>query len=125
MSYSIQKDLDKNLVTATYSAGATFQHRIDLLNELVEIMQDHHDINILIDIRNANENMTPTEQIEYGELIASKQQYFLRNRTAILSHKNKNPHPFIIPTAYVGGYRSICEFDSEIEAVDWLNGEIK
>ena len=125
MSYSIEKDLEKKLLTATYAADTTFQHRLDLLNELVEIMKEHHDINILIDIRNANQNMTPAEQIEYGELVASKQQYFLRNRTAILSRENNNPHPFIIPTDYIGGYKSICEFHNEAEAIDWLNGELR
>ena len=125
MAYSLEKDLDKNIVKVTYDENTSYQNRIDLLDDLVEVMADHSDINILIDIRNAKQNMTPEQQIKYGELVASKQQYFNKSRTAVLSERSRNPHPYIIPKAHVGGYKGICEFHSENEAIQWLNGEIR
>ena len=125
MSYCLEEDLENNLVTARYEASTTLQDRIGLLEELVSIMKDKQQLNILIDIRKATQNMTPEEQIEYGDLVASKQKYFLHSRMAILSDKDKNPHPLIIPIAHVGGFRGICEFHNETEAMHWLNGELR
>ena len=68
---------------------------------------------------------SPSPEYEYGELLANNRRYFSKVKTAILSIRDKNPHPFIISEAYADGLKEICEFDAESEAIDWINGIIK
>lgn len=125
MAFDLTVNESSNLVTVTYNADTSYQDRVDVLNKLVDILQNNPEINILIDTRNAEENMTYHEQLDYGSLIVNQKQYFSANKTAILSVRGKNPHPIILTKTYLDGFNNICEFDIKNEALAWINGEIK
>jgi len=72
----------------------------------------------------ASENMTDDEQIKYAELLGEKNSLFKRNKVAIY-YKDKNPNPLIPSMAYIEGFKDICEFIHKIDAINWLNGDIK
>ena len=96
MAFDLSIDEKCNLLTVTYDADTSYQDRINVLDNLVDILQKQPKLNIFIDTRRANENMTYMEQMKYGNMIANKKQYFSKNRTAILTLRRKNPHPIIL-----------------------------
>ncbi|MCK4709687.1 MAG: hypothetical protein KAU21_13795 [Gammaproteobacteria bacterium] len=125
MAFDLSIDEKCNLLTVTYDADTSYQDRINVLDNLVDILQKQPKLNIFIDTRRANENMTYMEQMKYGNMIANKKQYFSKNRTAILTLRRKNPHPIILTEAYLDGFENYCEFDVKSEALVWLNENIK
>ena len=91
---------------------------------LTKILESQPKMNVLINTADARTNMSDTEQLEYGKLLAKNVHYFQYNRTAIVKN-SMNPHPYILAEAYSGGFNNFVEFDNAIEAIAWLNGEIK
>ena len=124
MAFTLTKDDDKNLITATYEANTSYQDRIDLLHMLARILGSQPKMNVLINTAEARTNMSDAEQLEYGKLLAENAHYFQYNRTAIVKN-SKNPHPYILAEAYSNGFKNFVEFENAIEAIAWLNGEIR
>lgn len=123
MAYTLTKNNDRNLITVTYETNTSYQDRIDLLNILIQILENQPKVNVLIDTAGAKSNMSNTEQLEYGKLLAENAHYFQQNRTAIVK-KNVNPHPYILAEAYTEGFKNFVEFDNTSDAIAWINGEI-
>lgn len=123
-AYSFNVDYDNNLITVVYDECIDYDGRIDVLDELVNTLVQQPTLNILIDVRLAQECLSPAEQIQYAEEIGTKSKYFQSIRTAILAKKEANPHPLIVPVTFLKGVRKIAEFHHKNEALDWLNGEI-
>lgn len=124
MAFTLIKDDDENLITVTYEVNTSYQDRIDLLYLLIKILENQPRINILINTAGAIVNMSSTEQLKYGDLLAENTQYFQYNRTAIVK-KHVNPHPYILAEAYVEGFKNFLEFDNVNEATAWINGKMR
>lgn len=122
MSYTIDVDITAKLIRVKYSSNTTYMDRLDVLEELVAVLRDEPSLNILIDVRDATENMSMQQQLDYGKKIAEHAEYFSRIKTAVLANNEFNPHPLIISGAYVNGVNHICEFNNESEALGWLGG---
>ena len=124
MSYEITVNKETNIITVAYHKDTSHQERIEVLLKLSEILPQNPTMNVLVDTREAETNMSGTEQMEYGEMLASYKHLFTQNKTAIISVHRKNPHPIILAKAFVDGFSNFCEFSHKDEAIAWLKGEI-
>ncbi|QKI88335.1 hypothetical protein [Thiomicrorhabdus xiamenensis] len=123
MGFTLHRDDENNLLHAHYEKETSYQDRIDLLDQLIEVLKIQPMMNVLINVSEAESHMSDDEQLEYGKRLARHAHYFLRNKTAIVK-KHHNPHPFILVSAYAEGLDSIVEFSKVTEALAWINGEI-
>ncbi|MBO1924769.1 hypothetical protein [Thiomicrorhabdus sp. 6S3-12] len=123
MGFTLHKDIENNLLHAFYDKETSHQDRIDLLDQLIEILKIQPHMNVLINVSEAETHMSDEEQLEYGKRLARNAHYFRRNKTAIVK-KHHNPHPFILVSAYAEGLDNMVEFAKVTEALAWINGEI-
>ena len=84
MAFTLIKDDDNSLITVTYATDTSYQDRVDLLYMLVKILENQPKLNVLVNTADAITNMSDTEQMEYGKLLAENAHYFQYNRTAIV-----------------------------------------
>lgn len=123
MGFTLHRDIENNLLHAYYDKETSHQDRIDLLDQLIKFLKVDPQINILINVSEAESHMSDEEQLEYGKRLARHAHYFQQNKTAIIK-KHHNPHPFILVSAYAEGLNNIVEFSKVSEALAWINGEI-
>lgn len=122
-NYSLEINPDNSLITVTYCKETDYIDRVNLLDELIQLFQQYPNIDVLIDVRQAAQEMTTEQEVEYGQLLAENNAYFETRRTAIVSLSN--PHPVILSQAYMAGFKGYCEFNNVPDALSWINGEIR
>lgn len=124
MAYSYDFDSDSCFLLVRYDKSTSLSDREELLERIVQVLRDIPELKILIDVRDAENALSLEEELSYGKLLATKSEYFVKSKTAILVH-GKNPHFVMQAGAYANGFRNMVEFESRSEALDWLNGDIR
>jgi len=123
--FGFNVDEDNKLVTVICDGTLSSDERLKVLDDLIETLKKNPKLNILLDVSQAELNMTHHEQMEYGHLLASKKNYFNLNKTAVVRNINTLYQTLFLSEAYAEGFTNFLEFDNKKEALKWISGEIR
>lgn len=125
MMFGFEVNKEKELVTVIFGGSLSSEEREKVLEQLVEFLKNNPNLNIMLDVSRADLNMSDDEQIEYGHLLATKKQYFNKNKTAVVTNCKNIHSSLFLSEAYSEGFNNLMEFDNKSEALQWIAGEIK
>ncbi|MCP4325032.1 MAG: hypothetical protein GY951_15070 [Psychromonas sp.] len=120
MSYKIQLIEENQIVAVTYIGDISLDVRLSAVHDICSNYNQFKFYKLLIDSRQASQQMSKNEQIIFGRYLAEREEF--RNAlVATLSTSDNTINKVIVKEASSLGYQISC-FDNKQQAVNWLKG---
>lgn len=121
MSHEVNYDEANNIVNVVLSGTLTLEERKKGVDETSFLYAHLQPLQILVNIRKHEMDLTFKEQKMFGEYLASLPK-IAHARVAVLHEESHNPSLIIDTFAFSNGYK-VAEFDNDKDALDWLKDE--
>jgi len=118
MSYEIQLIEKKQIVVVTYTGDISLDTRLSAVHDICSNYTQFQPYKLLIDSRQASQQMSKNEQIIFGRYLAEREE-FGNALVATLSSPDSSINKVIVKEAANLGYQISC-FDNKQQAVNWL-----
>ncbi|HEY9036751.1 MAG TPA: hypothetical protein VIM96_08590 [Pseudomonadales bacterium] len=118
MSYQITLDESTMLVQVIYAGPASLTKRMRAVSDVCTQYAHLAPLNILVDVRRLNMELSLDEQKYFGEYLATH-PVLANAKVAVLHPPGHNPNLIIDATAFANGYR-LAQFNLQRDAASWL-----
>lgn len=119
MSHKFEVLDNSEIIKVTYEGAMTLDERLSSVHELCIDFNIFKRFRLLIDVRNITQEMTPLEQVLFGQFIATNDEFNMAS-VAVLDNIAQPADQVVSKEASKMGYQ-IKQFDSETKALAWLN----
>lgn len=127
MPYLFNKIDQCNMLLVEYDKTTTYDDRLKLIDELVEVFHENPTYKAIIDTRGSLKTLNQIDEEheeKFGKVVAAKLKKFIHNKIALITHDYED-RAFMLATAYLDGFNGILQCHTMTEAIQWVNGEIR